>query len=119
MRYVDPKYRGYCFVNSNRWLNGIRTDPQSIRDYVATMSNTKLKKMMYALVNRRDKIEKKNDPTKFTFTYNISPGGTPGVEVDDELSLVNRSLVIVTDEIAHRKLGQMLDTESTDDGKKE
>lgn len=107
------------FLHSNRWLDGVSKDPQSIRDFCATVSKTKLKKMLYSLINRRDKMLKKGTISLvYTMKLNGNPNEQP--QVNDELDLINKAILLVTDEIAHRSFANMLgETEPKDNGKKE
>ena len=108
----------YGFLHSSRWLNGVKSDPQSIRDYCATQSKTKLKKMLYSLINRRDKMLKKGT-ISLVYTVDFNTNANEQPQVNDELDLINKAILLVTDEIAHRSFAKMLDPEPTDNGKKE
>ena len=54
----------------------------------------------------------------YTMKLNGNPNEQP--QVNDELDLINKAILLVTDEIAHRSFANMLgETEPKDNGKKE
>lgn len=93
----------------------MKKDIQSVKDEIAAMTTTKLKRKLYSMINYRNKLVKKGT---VLFQYGIDPSGAP--EINDGLELINESIRLLSDEVADRKLANILSrTESTDDGKRE
>jgi hypothetical protein len=108
---------------SNRWLNYINTDRHAMAQHVSTMSNTKLKKMLYSLVNRHDKLAKRvrlieeclpqPTPLPGQMWYTIAPR-----DQHHELEVIKDAIFAISNELADRKLINIC-SDTTDTNKKE
>jgi hypothetical protein len=109
-------YSGYGFVKR------AVSDPANLRANVTTISNTKLKKLLYALINKRDKLSKKGSTGTAAFMWNMTGNwnvnGGATVKAVTELDQVNEAIDIITGEFTDRKLLGTTQTDTTDNGDK-
>jgi hypothetical protein len=93
------------FVKYDKYMNKYK--PSELKDQAPHMSKTKLKRMLYSLINRRDKLEKKNlEPTAEIVDKTILWGMTQAKDTLD-ITNIKEAILIVTDEIAHREFAKM------------
>ena len=91
---------------------------ENLREKVPSLSKTILKRKLYALINKRDKLEKKPKVLP-VFNWSIQ-GGHPNINIKTELDHVKEAILIIADEIAHREFAKMcpVDTDTNTIGNK-
>lgn len=104
-------------VKYDKYMNKYKPDELKIQ--VPHMSKTKLKRMLYSLINRRDKLEKKNIGPQVTVDEKYFVWSLQQAPDTQQIKDIKEAILIITDEVSHREFAKMCpDTDTNTIGDK-